>query len=187
MTLNEEGQIRNRVFRQSERRGFGASGKVDEQARNASLYFDDLLYAKIREFNPKYVEAEGALLGEFRHLHPNIYGNREFLGYLRNTGKFFCAEENREFDLKVIDYETPSNNVYDVTEEFYWHNGHYGTREDVVFLINGIPVLVIECKNANKDEGIALGIDQIRRYHRETSELFVPQQIFTATEAIGFA
>ena len=55
------------------------------------------------------------------------------------------------------------------------------------FLINGIPVLVIECKNANKDEAIALGVDQIRRYHRETPELFVSQQLFTATDAIGFS
>ena len=45
--------------------------------------------------------------------------------------------------------------MYEVTEEFYVYNGHYGTREDVVFLINGIPVLVIECKN----EAIALGVD----------------------------
>ena len=48
-------------------------------------------------------------------------------------------------------------------------------------------MLVIECKNAGKDEAIALGIDQIRRYHRETPELFVPQQLFTATDAIGFS
>ncbi|MCB1047935.1 MAG: HsdR family type I site-specific deoxyribonuclease, partial [Calditrichaeota bacterium] len=68
-----------------------------------------------------------------------------------------------------------------------FHNGRYGTREDVVFLINGIPVLVIECKNASKDEAIALGVDQIRRYHRETPELFVSQQVFTATDAIGFS
>nr|MBC8525198.1 HsdR family type I site-specific deoxyribonuclease [Chlorobium phaeobacteroides] len=80
-----------------------------------------------------------------------------------------------------------ARNVYEVTEEWAFHNGHYGTREDVVFLINGIPVLVIECKNASKDEAIALGIDQIRRYHRETPELFVPQQLFTATDAIGFS
>ena len=78
-------------------------------------------------------------------------------------------------------------NVYEVTEEFYFHNGRFGTREDVVFLINGIPVLVIECKNASKDEGIALGVDQIRRYHAETPEVMVPEMIFTATEAIGFA
>ncbi len=56
-----------------------------------------------------------------------------------------------------------------------------------MFLINGIPVLVIECKNANKDEAIALGVDQIRRYHRETPELFVSEQVFTATDAIGFS
>ncbi len=48
---------------------------------------------------------------------------------------------------------------YEVTEEFSVHNGRFGTREDVVFLTNGIPVLVIECKNANKEEAIALGGD----------------------------
>jgi type I restriction enzyme R subunit len=30
----------------------------------------------MREFNPRYAEAEGALLGQFRHLHTDIYGNR---------------------------------------------------------------------------------------------------------------
>ncbi|MFT7514054.1 MAG: hypothetical protein ACI9QL_003270 [Candidatus Omnitrophota bacterium] len=84
-------------------------------------------------------------------------------------------------------FDDPARNVYEVTEEWAFHNGHYGTREDVVFLINGIPVLVIECKNARKDEAIALGVDQIRRYHRETPELFVSQQLFTATDAIGFS
>ncbi len=27
-------------------------------------------------FNPRYVDTEGALLGQFRHLHTGIYGNR---------------------------------------------------------------------------------------------------------------
>ena len=48
-------------------------------------------------------------------------------------------------------------------------------------------MLVIECKNASKDEAIALRVDQIRRYHRETPEPFVSQQLFTATDAIGFS
>ena len=125
--------------------------------------------------------------GKFRHLHTDIYGNRDFVEHLRNRGKYFDHEENRERDLILIDYDHPENNVFEVTEEYAFHNGHYGTREDVVFLINGIPVLVIECKNANKDEAIALGVDQIRRYHRETPELFVPEQVFTATDAIGFS
>ncbi|MDT0619526.1 HsdR family type I site-specific deoxyribonuclease [Salinisphaera sp. P385] len=170
-----------------QRRGFDPDVPAADRARNRSLFFDDLLDAKVREFNPRYAEAAGALLGQFRHIRTDIYGNRDFVEQLRNRGTFFDHEENRERDLILIDYDEPSNNVYEVTEEWAFHNGHYGTREDVVFLINGIPVLVIECKNASKDEAIALGVDQIRRYHRETPELFVSQQLFTATDAIGFS
>ncbi len=170
-----------------QRRGFDLEVPSADRAKNRSLFFDDLLDAKVREFNPRYAEAKGALLGQFRHLHTDIYGNREFVEHLRNRGKFIDHEEKRERDLILIDYDDPARNVYEVTEEWAFHNGHYGTRVDIVFLINGIPVLVIECKNADKDEAIALGVDQIRRYHRETPELFVSQQLFTATDAIGFS
>ena len=162
-----------------------------DAGRNAraplSLFFDDLLDAKVRKFNPRYTETKGDLISRFGNFRTNIYGNREFVDYLRNRGKFFDQEENRERDLILIDYDNPERNVYEVTEEWAFHNGHYGTREDVVFLINGIPVLVIECKNATKDEAIGLGIDQVRRYHCETPELLVPEQVFTATDAIGFS
>jgi type I restriction enzyme R subunit len=176
------------------RRGFDPDGATPEdRARTASLYFGDLLHAQVCAFNPKYRETEGALVGEFQRLNADIAGNRDFLTYLRNQGKFFCAEENRELDLMLIDYGDLTRareqwrNVYEVTEEFYVHNGRHGTREDVVFLINGIPVLVIECKNASKDEAIALAVDQLCRYHAETPEVMVPEMIFSATEAIGFA
>jgi len=169
------------------RRGFNhESAGIQERCRNGLLYFDDLLYSKVKEFNPQYRESAGALLRLFTNFKNDIYGNREFVKYLRNEGTFYCKAESRDLNLILIDYDQPQRNVFEVTEEYYWFNGHYGNREDVVFLINGIPVLVIECKNANKDEAIALGIDQIRRYHRETPEFFVPEQIFTATEAIGF-
>ena len=110
-------------------------------------------------FNPKYKEAEGAIVGEFQRLLADITGNREFLTFLRNQGKFFCAEENRELDLTVIDYGDLTRprmqwrNVYEVTEEFYVHNGHNGTREDVVFLINGIPVLVDRVQERDQGRG----------------------------------
>ena len=169
------------------RRGFDPDAPLKDRAKGRSLFFDNLLDAKVREFNPLYAEAGDVLFDRFRHFHTNIHGNRDFVEHLRNRGKFFDQDEVRERDLILIDYDDTARNVFEVTEEWAFHNGHYGTREDVVFLINGIPVLVIECKNATKDEAIALGVDQIRRYHRETPELFVPEQIFTATDAIGFS
>lgn len=111
-----------------------------ERVRNASLFFGDLLHAKVREFNPKYKEAEGALIGELQRLHSDIYGNRDFLTYLRNQRTFFSSDDNRELDLVLIDYgdlaRSPKDwrNRYEVTEEFSVNNGRFGTREDVVFL-----------------------------------------------------
>ena len=192
-TPSEHKTVQARILKYAEAIGWTFVSREEAEQRRGgtpaplSLFFDDLLDAKVREFNPRYAETKGLLLGQFHHLHADIYGNREFVEHLRNRGKFFDADESRERDLFLIDYEDPTRNVYEVTEEWAFHNGHYGTREDVVFLINGIPVLVIECKNASKDEAIALGVDQIRRYHRETPELFVPEQLFTATDAIGFS
>lgn len=66
------------------RRGFdSALATPAERAAHASLYFDSLLHEKVRAFNPKYTETPGALSGRLRHVQANIFGNREFLGYLR--------------------------------------------------------------------------------------------------------
>jgi type I restriction enzyme, R subunit len=169
-------------------RKFNATAELAEfKARSGSLFFNDLLYQKVLEFNPLYKEEKGELVKMFHRLKADIHGNQEFLHHLRNEGKFFYSAENRELDLKLIDYDDFSNNVYHITEEFYWHNGRFGNREDVVLLINGIPVFVIECKNANKDEGVAIGIDQMRRYHNETPEFFIPEMVFAATDAMGLS
>jgi len=170
-----------------QRRGLVSTGSPADSATSSCLYFADLLESKVRAFNPRYNDEPGALLRRLQQLPASIHGNRDFVELLRNRGTFVDQAEKRERDLILIDYDDPSRNVYEVTEEWTFHNGHYGTREDVVFLINGIPVLVIECKNADKQEAIALGVDQIRRYHQETPELFISQQLFTATDAIGFA
>jgi len=170
------------------KRGFSEElHNIQDKAKNANLYFADILHQRVKEFNPLFSETKTELIRKFNLLQTNISGNREFLKFLREEQKFYYKAENRELDLKLIDYEKPENNIFEVTEEFYYFNGKYGVREDIVFLINGIPVLVIECKNSTKDEAIALGIDQIRRYHSETPELFVPQMIFTSTESIGFS
>ena len=59
-----------------QRRGFDPDVPPADRARNRSLFFADLLDANppsprgygvagVREFNPRYAEAEGALLGQF--------------------------------------------------------------------------------------------------------------------------
>src|SRR3954470_2480485 len=134
------------------RRGFDDSkATLAEQAADAVPYFEDLLDSQVRKLNPNYAEGPGSLIGDLLRLHADIAGNRDFLAYLRNTKTFYDKGEGRELNLVLIDYEHLESNVFEVTEEFYCHNGKHGIREDVVFLVNGVPVLVIECKNATKD------------------------------------
>ncbi|MEW6173070.1 MAG: type I restriction endonuclease subunit R, partial [Bacillota bacterium] len=67
----------------------------------------------------------------------------------------------QSFDLKFIDWEYPENNIWHVTDEFSVErpNGKYA-RPDIVLLINGIPLVVIECKKSsiNVEKGIAQNI-----------------------------
>jgi len=139
MKPSEHKTVQARILEYAEAIGWTIVSREEAEARrgiqngelgikNSSLYFDDLLDAKVREFNSRYAEAEGVLVGRFRHLHADIYGNREFVEHLRNRGKFFDHEEKRERDLILIDYDDPARNVYEVTEEWAFHNGHYGTR-----------------------------------------------------------
>ena len=56
----------------------------------------------------------------------------------------------------------------------------------MVFLINGMPVALAETKDAGKKDGLAEGVDQIRRYHRETPEMLVAPQLFEVTQLLSF-
>jgi len=98
-----------------QRRAFDPDVPPADHAKNRSLFFDDLLDAKVREFNLRYTDADGALLGQFRHLHTDIYGNGDFIEHVRNRGKFLDHEEKRERDLVLIEYEatfTPNTSIY---------------------------------------------------------------------------
>ncbi len=165
------------------RRGFDPDAPPTDRAGGArSLFFDELLGAKVHEFNPRYSEAAGALLGAFRHLQHRHLRQPGIRRTPAQPGQVLRRKETAERDLVPINHEEPANNVFEVTEEWAFHNGRYGTREDVVPSHHRHPgALVIECKNANKDEAIALGGGPDPPLPPRDPELFVSQQLFTAS------
>lgn len=142
-------------------------------------YYTKILAAKLREFNPwlpeKYVLPTPM---------PKIEGNRQILLALRGETTAYDEAEKRERNVQVIDFTYPERNVFEVTSEFSFSNGRYTDRQDIVFLINGIPVIDVECKNLTTAEGIEKALEQISRYHRETPELMVLEQGYLASEGM---
>ena len=151
---------------------------------DTGLYFFDVLEAQLLKLNKGIVDTSNCadILRQLNLLRPTLVGNRDALSWLHGEQSIFVPSENRERNVTLIDFETPDNNLFHVTDEWSQQGLTERNRADVVFLINGIPVAVVEAKNANKPDGLALGVEQIRRYHDETPEMFTTAQLFSVTQ-----
>lgn len=87
----------------------------------------------------------------------------------------------KSFTLKYIDWINSSNNVYHVTDEFEVARvkSTHTRRPDIVIFVNGIPLVVIECKRHDIRKPLSEAISQHLRNQRgdEVPHLFVFSQI----------
>ena len=151
-------------------------------------YFTEILKTQLLKLNKGIVGDSNCadVIRQLGLLNATLEGNQEALLWMRGERSTFVTRENRERNVTLIDFENPDNNLFYVTDEWEHQNAAQRNRADVVFLINGIPVVVVEAKNAGKPDGLALGVDQIRRYHNETPEMFTTAQLFGVTQLLDF-
>jgi len=189
--LSERSSVQNPMLRYAEQIGWRYVTPPEAlrlRGDETGLYFSDILTAQMQKLNPGVVDAGRAeeILRKINLLRPNIEGNRDALSWLRGEQSIFVPEENRERNVQLIDFAHPDNNIFQVTDEWKHRGAAFTNRADAVFLINGIPVAVVESKSAEKNDGLADGISQIRRYHIETPEMMVAPQVFEVTQLIKF-
>lgn len=154
----------------------------------AALYFPDVLKAQLLKLNKGVIDNSHCtdIIRRLGLINATLEGNQDALSWLRGNESTFVQNENRQRNVTLIDFENLNNNLFHVTDEWEQQGTASHNRADVVFLINGIPVAVVETKNANKTDGIALGVEQIRRYHNETPQMFTTAQLFGVTQLHNF-
>lgn len=92
--------------------------------------------------------------------------------------------DKKSFTLHFIDWKNPANNLFHVTEEFSvlrtGQREHY--RPDLVLFVNGIPLVVIECKRPDMREPLQEAISQHLRNQQEDGirPLYVYSQLLLA-------
>lgn len=129
------------------------------------VIFKDILAKKLNKINSyeykgeKYKFSASTIGQAIKDLNEDLVtgliSTNEKIYDLLTLGKSY--QENmvdgtkRSFDIKYIDFEHPENNDFYVTEEFsvLRMNGKDYARPDIVLFINGIPLAVIECKDAS--------------------------------------
>lgn len=142
---------------------------------------------QIQRLNPGVVDSvvkAEEVLNRLVRVRPNIEGNLEAWEYLKGLKTVFVEAERRERNVRLLDAANIEANRFHVTDEFTFTNGIHTIRPDVVFLVNGIPVIVVETKAATK--GIAEALDQIRRHHWEGPELMALFQLHALTHLVHF-
>lgn len=95
----------------------------------------------------------------------------DMLCFGKNVEEVLPDGAKQSFDIDFIDFEHPENNIFQVTDEFEVErpNGKFA-RPDIVVLINGIPIVVIECKKSSVD--VTEGVNQnIRNWGND----YIPQ------------
>lgn len=144
------------------------SKEENKKLRNnilTDVIFKDILAKKLNEINnyeykgEKYKFSASTIGQAIKDLNEDLVTGlisaNEKIYDLLTLGKSY--QENmidgtkRSFDIKYIDFEHPENNDFYVTEEFsvLRMNGKDYARPDIVLFVNGIPLAVIECKNAS--------------------------------------
>ncbi len=152
------------------------------------MILQDVFISQVQHLNPGVVDYQRAeeLIKDIERVHPNIEGNLVSWEYLKGLRTVFVPEEKRELNIKLLDYNSPENNSFHITDELSFYNGTYRIRADLVFYINGIPVIIVETKSANRVDGIHEALQQLERYHREGPELLSLLQLFNVTNLLQF-
>lgn len=80
--------------------------------------------------------------------------------------------------IRYIDWETPANNQFTVISQYRvdcppgFNIGKAFIVPDLVLMVNGIPLVVVECKSPSIPEPLAAAVDQLRRYTNQRKAAF---------------
>lgn len=152
------------------------------------VLFKDDLEGALRRFNPWMTdEAIRSVVERLEAVPSTIDGNREVLSWLRGERQFYDEVERRYRRVQIIDFDQPGENVRHVTWEWRLKPpARKSNRADVMFVVNGVPVAIVEHKNPRDGNAIERGITQLKRYEQETPELMGAAQLFNVTHLLDY-
>ena len=83
-------------------------------------FFRPVLETQLLCLNPGIVDSDRAeqIIRQLDFLPATIEGNRDVLAWLRGERSVFVLTEDRERNVRLIDFDEPDNNVFQVTTEW---------------------------------------------------------------------
>ena len=170
-------------------------GSLDDPAATGRTHFaeviqEGVLRAQLRALNPgprgqpwlddaRLSEAVAAItrLGTHKLMEANQTATDLLVKGLTVEG-LAGWDGGRGQTIRYIDWETPANNRFTVVNQYRvdcppgFNSAKAFIVPDLVLLVNGIPLVVVECKSPSIPEPLADAVDQLRRYSNQRRAAF---------------
>lgn len=162
-------------------------GSMPEREYN-EVVLKNRLQEAIAKLNPTipYEAQEEALRKVLRSDSPELFQNNyQFHKYLTEGVDVEYRKKNKIAGDKVwlIDYKTPSNNEFLVINQFTVIEGNTNKRPDVILFVNGLPLVVIELKNAaDENATVYSAFNQLQTYKQTIPSLFQYNALLIASD-----
>jgi type I restriction enzyme R subunit len=162
-----------------------------ERSSYADVTLEGRLRASLARLNPS-VSPEG-IDEAFRKLtrisSPQpIDANHEAHYYLVNgvSVEYLRPDGSIGYDpVRVVDFDEPENNDWLVVNQFTVTESGHTRRPDVVVFVNGLPIALLELKNAAAENATVWNaFQQLQTYKNELPSLFTFNEILIASDGL---
>ena len=175
--------------------GHGPDMAPGEPASERDSFSDVVLKGRLREvihrLNPAIPEEarEEALRKVLRHETTSLIGNnRAFHHYLRDgvPVEYKRPDGSVAGDrVRLVDFADPAANDWLAVNQFTVIEGQHNRRPDVILFLNGLPLAVIELKNAADEEAtIWSAFSQLQTYKAEIPSLMSYNEMLVVSDGL---
>lgn len=142
----------------------------------------------IDKLNPNISQdaKEDALKKVLRTESPNaLINNENFHRYLTDGVDVEMRTENgiRGEKIYIVDFENPENNEFLAINQFTVVEGNQNKRPDIILFVNGLPLVVIELKNAvDENANLKSAFNQLQTYKQAIPSLFTYNSLLVISD-----
>lgn len=160
-----------------------------ERRATSSFVLEKRLAQAVRKLNPWVNESNlDKILGELtiiaelddfaanQLVHDKLFGHGLVVQQDLGTGK-------KSHTVRLFNFEQAKNNDFLVVNQIRFENAKGTIKPDVIIYINGLPLVVIECKSPKLkwDKQLPEGVKQFNRYQETHPKLFWYNQMLIVT------
>ncbi len=188
MNILTEDEIEQMALQTLQEQGYEVvNGTTIERAYNEVVLTNRLQNAidRINQEAPADIKEE-ALRHVLRVQQATLLANNEAFHKLLTEGvdvKGRDGEQIKTFKVWLVDFQHPDNNDFVAVNQYTIVENYNNKRPDVIVFVNGLPLVVIEIKNATDENAtVKNAYDQLQTYKQAIPTLFNYNCLLIATD-----